>query len=489
MGAAFTFHGFRYAEVDGWPGELDPAAFTAVVVHTDLERTGWFTCSDPLLNRLHENVVWGMRGNFVDVPTDCPQRDERLGWTGDIQVFAPTATLPLRRAPASSTTGSPTSAPSSTRTAPCPLVVPVGPLDYGGLFAAAAWGDAATIVPWTAVRALRRPRRAGPPVRQHARPGSTACTTPRRRRAPVARGVPARRLARSRRPARRPRDRRRPTECWSPPPTSPAPPRSSVTPRGLLGETVEAGEYRALAAAVRRAFRARVRDAERTGELGRATAYALALEFDLSTSPSSGSRAGARLAAAGRRRAGTASPPASSAHPSCSRRSTAVGDTDDRLSAAHRDRVPVVALPGDHGRDDDLGALGQHAARRLDQPGRDDLVQPLRARRGRRLAAPRRSAASPRPSPATGGCGSRRCPAAGSPRRAARCARRTGPASCEWRLDGSDMTVEVTLPPNTSGLVMLPGGDESHEVGSGEHRWAYQVPDEVVAVWADTPVD
>ena len=63
----------------------------AVVCHSDLERTGWFECSDPLINRLHENVVWSMRGNFLDVPTDCPQRDERLGWTGDIQVFAPTA--------------------------------------------------------------------------------------------------------------------------------------------------------------------------------------------------------------------------------------------------------------------------------------------------------------------------------------------------------------------------------------------------------------
>src|SRR2546425_781328 len=62
-----------------------------VLGQPDLERTGWFECSDPLKNRLHENVVWSMRGNFLDVPTDCPQRDERLGWTGDINVFAPTA--------------------------------------------------------------------------------------------------------------------------------------------------------------------------------------------------------------------------------------------------------------------------------------------------------------------------------------------------------------------------------------------------------------
>jgi len=92
----FTFHGFRYAEVEGWPGGADalqqaPDALTAVVVSSDLEHSGQFECSDELLNQLHRNVVWGTRGNFLDVPTDCPQRDERLGWTGDIAVFAPTA--------------------------------------------------------------------------------------------------------------------------------------------------------------------------------------------------------------------------------------------------------------------------------------------------------------------------------------------------------------------------------------------------------------
>lgn len=87
----FTFHGFRYAEVTGWPGDLTADDVEAVVVHSELERTGWFECSDPDLTQLHRNVVWGLRGNFLDVPTDCPQRDERLGWTGDLAVFAPTA--------------------------------------------------------------------------------------------------------------------------------------------------------------------------------------------------------------------------------------------------------------------------------------------------------------------------------------------------------------------------------------------------------------
>ena len=87
----FTFHGFRYVQLEGWPGDLSADALTAVVVSSDLERIGEFECSDELLNQLHRNVVWGTRGNFLDVPTDCPQRDERLGWTGDLAVFAPTA--------------------------------------------------------------------------------------------------------------------------------------------------------------------------------------------------------------------------------------------------------------------------------------------------------------------------------------------------------------------------------------------------------------
>ena len=87
----FTFHGFRYVQIDGWPGRLSEDALRAVVVHSDMERTGWFETSDPLIDKLHQNTVWSMRDNFVGLPTDSPQRDERLGWTGDINAFAPTA--------------------------------------------------------------------------------------------------------------------------------------------------------------------------------------------------------------------------------------------------------------------------------------------------------------------------------------------------------------------------------------------------------------
>jgi alpha-L-rhamnosidase len=87
----FTIHGYRYAEISGWPGQLNHGDVVSRILHSDMRRLGWFEVSDPRLQRLHENVVWSLRSNFVDVPTDCPQRDERLGWTGDLQVFAPTA--------------------------------------------------------------------------------------------------------------------------------------------------------------------------------------------------------------------------------------------------------------------------------------------------------------------------------------------------------------------------------------------------------------
>lgn len=94
----FTFHGFRYIELEGWTlddKDNPPTAdnVVALVMHSDMTRTGHFECSNSLINQLHSNVIWSMRGNFLSVPTDCPQRDERLGWTGDIQVFSPTASF------------------------------------------------------------------------------------------------------------------------------------------------------------------------------------------------------------------------------------------------------------------------------------------------------------------------------------------------------------------------------------------------------------
>jgi len=91
----FTFHGFQYVEVTGLDYQPEPADVTGIVVYSDLARTGTFECSEPLVNKLVENTVWGQKGNFLDVPTDCPQRDERAGWTGDAQVFMKAACLNL----------------------------------------------------------------------------------------------------------------------------------------------------------------------------------------------------------------------------------------------------------------------------------------------------------------------------------------------------------------------------------------------------------
>ncbi len=87
----FTFYGFRYIRLDKWPGDVQLDDFRAVAVYSDIRRTGHILTGSSLVNRLFENVLWGQRGNFLDVPTDCPQRDERMGWTGDAQVFAKTA--------------------------------------------------------------------------------------------------------------------------------------------------------------------------------------------------------------------------------------------------------------------------------------------------------------------------------------------------------------------------------------------------------------
>jgi alpha-L-rhamnosidase len=151
----FTFHGFRYAEISGWPGEVDLDAVRAVVCHSDLERTGWFECSDPLVNRLHENVVWSMRGNFLDVPTDCPQRDERLGWTGDIGIFAPTASFLYDCAGFLASWLADLAVEQAEAGGCVPSVVPDvleppgpdSPHDWKA--PTAGWGDAAVIVPWT----------------------------------------------------------------------------------------------------------------------------------------------------------------------------------------------------------------------------------------------------------------------------------------------------------------------------------------------------
>jgi alpha-L-rhamnosidase len=143
---SFTYHGFRYAEVTGWPGVVGEGDIRAVVCHSDMERTGWFECSDPLINRLHENVLWSMRSNFLDIPTDTPQRDERLGYTGDFQVFLPTASFLYDCAGFASSWLRDLVAEQWPDGSP-PVTVP--DIQNEGHPLIAGWCDAAVIVPWT----------------------------------------------------------------------------------------------------------------------------------------------------------------------------------------------------------------------------------------------------------------------------------------------------------------------------------------------------
>jgi len=146
----FTFMGFRYVAVDGFPGELTPEALTGVVVHSDMKQTGTFECSSPLVNQLQHNILWGQKGNFVDVPTDCPQRDERMGWTGDAQVFARTSAFNMDVA-AFFTKWLRDVAAEQRPSGAVPFVIPdvLDRPDSMKVGVSAGWGDAAVIIPWT----------------------------------------------------------------------------------------------------------------------------------------------------------------------------------------------------------------------------------------------------------------------------------------------------------------------------------------------------
>lgn len=140
----FTFHGFRYICVEGLD-EVNPADFTACALHTDMRETGSFACSNAMVNQLQSNIQWGQRSNFLDIPTDCPQRDERLGWTGDAQVFCRTASYNMETALFFSKWLHDLRSEQTEEFGP-PHVVPNILSDQE---AAAAWSDAATVIPWT----------------------------------------------------------------------------------------------------------------------------------------------------------------------------------------------------------------------------------------------------------------------------------------------------------------------------------------------------
>ncbi len=145
----FTFHGFRFVKIEGFPGNPDLNQITGIVIHSDMQPTGTFSCSDSLVNQLQHNIQWGQRGNFLDVPTDCPQRDERLGWTGDAQVFSMTAAFNFNVA-AFYTKWLKDLAADQIPNGNVPWVIP--DVNKGKRCGSTAWADASIIVPWTVYR-------------------------------------------------------------------------------------------------------------------------------------------------------------------------------------------------------------------------------------------------------------------------------------------------------------------------------------------------
>ena len=145
----FTWQGFRYIKVEGYPGDLKPEDFTAIALYSDMAPTGSFSCSNAMVNQLQHNIQWGQKGNFLDVPTDCPQRDERLGWTGDAQAFSRTASY-LMNVHNFFTKWLKDVSADQYASGSVPFVVPnvIGKSATDGPGGSTGWADVCTIVPW-----------------------------------------------------------------------------------------------------------------------------------------------------------------------------------------------------------------------------------------------------------------------------------------------------------------------------------------------------
>jgi alpha-L-rhamnosidase len=496
----FTFHGFRYVEVEGWPGALDAADIRAVVCHSDLERTGWFDCSEPLLNRLHQNVVWSMRGNFLSIPTDCPQRDERLGWTGDIQIFAPTASflyeasgflaswladLAAEQNEASGFLASwladlaAEQNDPSLASWPADLaagqsakgVVPfVVPNVLGNVPPAAAWGDAAVIVPWVLYQRFG-----------DARILADQFESMRAWVDLIARVAGEKRLW----------DTGFQFGDWldpSAPPDNPAAARADRTvvatayfarsteivglAAGVLGWGEEAAHYQALAKEIRQAFNAAYVTPAGRVRSDAATVYALALQFDLLTDPAQRRAAGARLAEL----------VASSGYhistgfvgtPLICDALCSVGEYDTAFRLLLQRECPSWFYPVTMGattiweRWDSLlpdGSVNPGQMTSFNHYALGAVADWLhRTVAGLAPAEPgyRRLAIQPHP----GG---------GLTHARARLRTAYGLAESRWRIENGEIEVAAVVPPNTTASVTLPGsGGSAIEVGAGTYRWSY----------------
>lgn len=463
----FTFHGFRYAEVEGWPGDLRAEDVQAVVCHSDMERTGWFECSDPLINRLHENVVWSMRGNFLSIPTDCPQRDERLGWTGDIQVFAPTACF-LYDAAGFLTSWLADLAAEQAATDGVPFIVPqvMGRLPIP----AAAWGDAAVIVPWVL---YQRYSDVGVLADQFESMRAWVDLVARTASEGYLWGQGFQ------------------FGDWLDPAAPPDRPAAARTDpyvvatayfahsaelvgqsAGILGRTEEEAYYRQLASHVRAAF-----NAEYVTPAGRLmsdaeTAYALALQFALLPNAEQRNHTGKRLAALVRK-SGYHISTGFVGTPLICDALCSVGEYDIAFRLLTQRECPSWLYPVT------MGATT--IWERWDSMRPDGSVNPGEMTSFNHYALGavadwlHRTVAGLAP----GTPGYRHLiiqPHPGGGLTSARARHRTpyGMAEASWRIREEQIEVEVMIPPNATATITLPGSDTAPiEVGSGTHHWSY----------------
>jgi len=470
-----TFHGFRYAEVSGWPGELTTDSVEAVVVHSELERTGTFECSDELLGQLHRNIVWGLKGNFLDVPTDCPQRDERLGWTGDIAAFAPSAAFLYDVSGFLDSWLVDVDLEQRHADGLVPFVVPDvlkhvdHPSDFPAPESTAIWSDAAVWVPWALWQAYGD-------------------------RDALARHYPAM-TAHTRRVEGLLSD----TDLWDTgfqfgdwldPQAPPDDPIKAKADNGvvatacyhrtlrqvaaaadILGHADDAGYFSALADRVRSAF-----GKHYVGEDGRitsdcATVYALAIEFDL-LDDTDRQRAGDRLAELARANAYRVST-GFAGTPFVTGALSSTGHLDDAYRLLLERECPSWLYPVTMGattvweRWDSmlpdgtinpgemtsfnhyaLGAVADWMHRTIGG------IAPLAPAYAKVLVEPR--------------------PGGGLTWARAGLDTRHGRIETSWSLEGHAFTLEVTVPEGVTAMVRLPGADAASavEVGAGTHRYA-----------------
>ncbi|MBG0566498.1 alpha-L-rhamnosidase [Actinoplanes aureus] len=463
----FTYHGFRYAEIAGWPGEIEPGAVVAVVCHDDMTETGTFSCSEPLLQRLHDNVRWSMRGNFVSVPTDCPQRDERLGWTGDLQVFAPTAAFLY------DSTGSIADwlADVSAETGDdglVPLYVPHIDTPFPQ-FHCAVWGDVTTVVPLVL---LDRAGDLGPVLSGYetARRWVEGCRRLLDGGDVIARGQQLGDWLDPAAPPDRPGEAR--TDPYLVATAYLAySARLLARQARLVGKSDDATDYEALSARVAAGFRREFVTASGRCVSDTQTAYALALCLDLLDGEDQRAHAGARLARLVRKaefRIGTGF----AGTPLVLDALSETGHLEEAYRLLLETGCPSWLYPVTMGattiweRWDSMlpdGTINPGEMTSFNHYALGAVADWLhRTVAGLAPAAPGYRTIRVRPRPG-GGLSS------------ASAAHRTpyGPASVAWRRDGTTLHVDVIVPPGCDAVVELPG-QAATTVLSGEHSFAVE---------------